>query len=815
MKTAKKILTIMLALALFAGTLFYESSIRSAVLGVAKASVELLPSGAGIQLVREGQTLAVKEGMELLQGDIVETPPGQNAVIQFSGNGIIRMSANTKLVFAVGDTVNNGFAFNMEKGRIWVNTSYTSANIDVLAGGALLIPRRAAFSVAFDGEKTEVIVSVNQVGVGLVKDDFKLTQVIRFSATAFINSYLVAQGSQTTISLSKINENAESLKKLLYSKLIKEFLYTLYDKKEMTGNEWFIWNNGQDAELSKKVAMDKSLLINARGLKVAEIDTLGFQLQKAADRLADVLTFSREKIVDRVINSIFDQMLDAEYLLVFGRSTESKQRLDIFRQTLDAEIGRHDADFAKIIMGKLRDAYVELVYVSPGDALYEVKTAISDTLFEQLTESDDDISEKFGLVRDYINYAYSLADSNATNARIALDQYFTRLTDLIEKEKAKLAAMKNLIAEENQVVDNLFKQFPVFYQDQFFARKYALENSWLGFLPDGNAKTEEKQTIISTKIDFLKQLQFFFLNEKVTLKDANLIALRLINEINDLKTGAEVGVSQLFALRLKDYGQFLRFLKTAELGSLRGLTMKSKYDEFLAMQKEQVSIEQAIKEFVSDTPVAPTPANDAVQIIGQVRSDFEAAGITGLQLGLFTGTERLIAVKSATLDKIVFQGQYDWEKKLISEVKVGTVTVSMQPVRLDNLALIVKPKQPEKPPVVTQQQTQEVVPTVSKAERVAKILLIQKLKNSGITVTEKDITVSDLENSIFSVRNAYPVGKTEARFDFNFKNKENLAMLVVVTTPAGEKNLPGGIMLADLSAEVLKAAGLSEPQKGN
>jgi len=429
-----------------------------------------------------------------------------------------------------------------------------------------------------------------------------------------------------------------------------------------------------------------------------------------------------------------------------------------------------------------------------------------------LTESDDDTSEKFGLVRDYINYAYRLADSNATNARIALDQYFTRLTDLIEKEKAKLMSMKNLIAEENQVVDNLFKQFPVFYQDQFFAKKYALENAWLGFLPEGNAKTEEKQTIISTKIDFLKQLQFFFLNEKVTLKDANLIALRLINEINDLKTGAEVGVSQLFNLRLKDYGQFLRFLKTAELGSLRGLTMKSKYEEFLAMQKEQVSIEQAIKEFVSDTPVAPTPANDAVQIINQVRKDFEDAGITGLQLGVFTGTEKLIAVQSATLDQVVFQGQYDWERKLISEVKAGEKIVSQQPVKLDNLALILQPKQPEKPPVVTQQQTQEVVPKVSKAERTTKILLIQKLKKIGITVTENDIIVSDLENGIFSVSNAYLTGKSETRFNFTFRNKENLATMVVVTTSAGPKNLPGGILLADLSAKVLEAAGLSEPE---
>ena len=804
MKIGKKIITIILALAVFAGTVLLESNITATATEVLLARIEIIPSQGGVQLVRDGNPYALKESAEFIAGDIVETPTGQTAIIRFSGNGVIRVASESKLVFIAGDTENDNFAFRLDKGRAWINTKYTSANFNILAGGALLIPRKAAFDVVYDGSKTVIRVNANQVGVGLVNPDFKQESVIRFNTSSFINSYLVAQGSQTTVYLEKILTSADTLKKLLYSKLIKEFQYALYDKEEFSDDPWFKQSVDLDSELAQKVAADKLKTINARGLKIAALDSIGYQLQKVAGRLADVLTFSEEKINERVVNSIFDQLYDAEYLLVFGRSTEAKERLELFRQLVDESMQNQDDDFKKMVMGDLRLAYAELIYVLPDDPLFEVKNTVSDVISGQLGESDDDIMEKFDLVRDYINYAYRLADSNALLSRMTLEQYFTRLADMMAKEKTKIIAMKNLIAEENQIVDNLLKQFPTFYQDRFFDKKYALENAWLALLPEGNDKNEEKQTIISTKIDFLKQLQYFFLNEKVALKDANLIALRLINEINDLQTGAAVGVSQLFALRLKDYGQFLRFLKTAELGALRGLTMKDKYQEFLAMQREQVSIEEAIKEFIGGQPVTAPVVLSSEQILNQVKSDFAGAGITDLLLGDFSGAEQhQIPVINAKLENVVFQGQYDWDKKLISQVLIGTTVVSRQPIRLENLSLILKPKEPEKPAVQVTLETQEIV-TVSKAERVAKILLIQKLKGRGIGAAEADIAVKNMADGLFTVRKAALVDKTEVKISFEFKNKENLAFSVVVSTAAGDKRLEGDINLSDLSAKALE-----------
>jgi hypothetical protein len=800
MNIGKKLLTVILASAVFAGTVMFESGISETSMDVAKSKIEVTPSAGGIQITREGNPVTVKDKWEISQGDIIETSSGETAIISFSGYGVLRLASQSKLDFVIADTVGDGFAFKLEKGRAWINTINTSASVNLIAGGSIFVPRRAAFDTSFDGSKTIAKVNVGQVGVGLVKADYKVEKVVRFNADAFINSYLIAQGSQTTIFLDKVTTNADILKQLLYSKLIKEFQYTLYLKSDFTADSWLTANVKMDKDLSITVSAAKLRAINARGLRNASLDSWGFQLQKAAMRFADVFTFSGKKVEMRLIDSLFDYLYDAEYLLTYGRNTEAKLRLDTFGQLVTEELPKHDDDFRNTVMGKLRTAYAELVYVMPEDPLFEAKSRISDIIFAQLGESDDDITEKFGLVREYINYAYRLADSNVLLSRIMLQQYFTRLADLMDEEKSRLASMKNLIAEENQIVDNLLKQYPAFYQPEFFTQKYKLENAWLALLPEGNEKLEEKQSIINTKIDFLKQLQLYFLDEKVVLADASKIVRSLLVEIQDLMTGSEVAINQLFDLRLKDNTKFLNFIISAQQGSLQGTTMRQKYESYLAIQKEDISVQQVLEQAKSDQPAQTVTVITAKDILDTAAADFASAGITDVKLGAVSGPEqKLIPVDSGRLNEIVFSGQYDWNKKLISNVTVAGKMVSQQPIRLENLGLIIKPRVVEPPPVETAET--QVTETISRAEKVSRLLLIQKMKNNDITLLDADITVTDLEAGLFTIKKAVLIDHSDVTIGFSFNGKENLASLVIVSTPTGPKQIEGDVKLADLSAK--------------
>lgn len=818
-KILHKIVTVFLALLVFAATLFFESGISQEAAQLKKNELMLVPSEGGVQVMHGSASNLVSSPQEFAVGDVIDVPVGQTAVLHFSDNGLIRLGPGSKFQVLGHDVENGGFIVELGKGRAWINNNFTSANLNVLAGSALLIPRRAALDLAFDGSKTVVRAAVNQVAVGLIKPDYVPGKLIRFKNDSFINSFLVAQGSQTTIYLEKVKTDAEILKKLLYSKLIKEFQYGLFNQKEAENDLWYSQNLKEDSDFAKQVAADQLKTINSRGLKIAGLDSFGYGLQKSIDGLANTFTFSGSKVRERLLASVFVHIDDAEYLFTYGRTPEAKDRLSLFKQLVSETSAQQDQDFKTELLDGLRQKYAELNFVLPDDPLFEAKTALSDALVSQLGDSDEDLIEKFTLVRDYMNNVYRLAESNTLLARLTLEQYFQRFQDFVQSQKGRLAGVKNLMAEENQVFDNLLRQFPQFYQDNFFAMKHAVENEWLALLPEGDGKNEEKQTIISTKIDFLKQLQAFFLDEKVALKEAKNIAFRLINEIKDLQTGTQIGVSDLFNLRLKDYGQFLRFLNTADFGSLSGLSMRDKYQDFLNKQREQVSVDQAIQEFLGNEPSQTTaPVVTPQQILAQMKTDFEKIDVSDLQVGEFTGLDqRYIYIQHGVYKNVTFQAQYDWDRKLLSDIRVGTAVVSKEPIRLENLGQILVPPvqaQPQPAPAPAG-STQTETGTESKADRVAKILLIQKLKSNDIAALGSNIEIKDSFAGLFVVQNASLISDPKVKIAFGFNNKTNKAFVSVVGTVSGQQSLQGEIDLAELSAKAREAFDAAQQKAAN
>lgn len=811
MKIVKKILKILFALGIVLSVISYATILSAQDVNTIKGQVTITPSKSGIQITRNGTINTIKEEGELTAGDAIQTSSGQSATIKTWDNVIVRIDENTslKLLSSTGEGKDEGILFELLKGRVWINGTYTTSNLNLIAGGAFLVSREGAFDTTYDGAKTNVRVFTNQVTVGLVKPGIKFTQSVRFGNSSFINSFLMAQGSQSTIYINKIMENADILKQLLYSKLIKEFQYTLYDKTVTKKDAWVIKNTDADKIFATSEASEKLKIINARGLKIDSIDSLTYQLQKVSDGFSDKLTFSQDKVVERQTSRIFDQIYDAEYLMIYGRSTEAKARLTTFTQAIkDATSSDQSEKFQKLLPDEIRKSYFELDFATPNDPLFEIKSKLESTLTQMLDGSDDDLTEKFGLIRSYMNYAYQFAESNTTLlARLNLESYNTRFLEFVEKEKTNLKRVKNLIAEENQVMTSLLLQYSTFYQNSYFGIKNTLETTWLSLLPEGKDKNEEKQTIISTKIDFLKKLQQFLLNEEITIPDAIKIASRLITEINDLVPNEEIGISQIFALRLKDYGQFLRFLKIAESGTLIGKTMREKYNSYLSMQTEQVQIDQIIKEFAPSIEMEPEITTK--QIIDQVKTDFTEAKITGLALGpLNDVNEKYIAVNSATLNGIAFSGQYEWGRKLISNVQSRGTLISEQPIRLDGLTVLIKPSTPKirKPETTTTQQTtQQTTTTPNSAEEVSKALLMQKLKENNINLTKDMIKVVDLNKGLFEIKGATIASRQEIKLSFTFNNKLNIASGIILHLTAGNTPLTTDIPLKDLSAEIIKS----------
>ena len=295
---------------------------------------------------------------------------------------------------------------------------------------------------------------------------------------------------------------------------------------------------------------------------------------------------------------------------------------------------------------------------------------------------------------------------------------------------------------------------------------------------------------------------------------------RLFREADDLQLppDQQVAVNELYAKRLEDFGVFFRYLNSPEYvgTTLHGASRKNQFQEFVQAQEEQISIDEVRQEILGNQ-TAPVVTTD--QILSQIQKDFAAIGATSVSLGTLRDiSQRSISVSNVAVAGVSVRGQYDWNNKLLSEIYAGNALLSTEPVKLSNLELLVKTKtqQPKPQPAVQPEPepspTPVPVPTVSKTERVAKILLIQKLKAGDIGTTEADLVINDLSKSFFTVGNAILVSDQSISFSFDVAGKNSIVTNLVVHTAAGDKPVEGSLNLADVSAQVKAAFEAGKPQ---
>ncbi len=702
MKILTNLVMIILSLAILAGAVFYESFLNSQVVKAMEKQVTVFPFKNGVTVVRGGQKISVDGEYALKQNDEIITGDSQSAEIRFYENAVVRVEPKSSVLFALSDNLTDSYALSLKNGQVWVNTSLAAINLNVFAGLSVIIPDGAVFNLNYDGIKSNLWVFTNQVEVGLLKSQSDTGRMYVPHDKGFVNYYLVPQGNQSSVVDEKVISEADAIAKLLYSKLVKEFQVGVIDRASVANEAWYNKNLDLDRTFKESVSRNSAAIIDARNIKITDLNSIWYQVKKLTDAASNALIMSRDKQVQRYLDDVYTNLYDSEYLFQYGRSTEGTERLNLFIQSYNDLKNNSDDDVRAKLLKKLTESYNELSYVYPDDRQFGVKVALRELLMQNL--SMQDINGRLALIREDINYAYDLANKNRLNARLSLERYFKNLSTLLSQQKNLLRATPYLMAEENAIMDNLFKQNSVFYQDSFFQLKRAWESEYLALLPNGSGKDEEKQTIVSNKIDFLKQLQFYFLQNQVPLQEAQKIAFRLINEIKDLMTGEAVGINELFAVRLKDYGVFLRFLNSDQVVNLRGTTIQASYNQFV---KTQSGVSVGVEEFLQETGNVSTAEESltVAQIAARIKSDFSAIEVLQVDLGEISSPDQeLVRVTQGFINNISFSAVYDWKLKLISNVVVEGKTLIRSAVSLDKFKETMVP--PE-----TQQVTQEIVIT--------------------------------------------------------------------------------------------------------
>jgi hypothetical protein len=101
---------------------------------------------------------------------------------------------------------------------------------------------------------------------------------------------------------------------------------------------------------------------------------------------------------------------------------------------------------------------------------------------------------------------------------------------------------------------------------------------------------------------------------------------------------------------------------------------------------------------------------------------------------------------------------------------------------------------------------------MTKAEKVALSLLIQKLKANNITVDPKNIVISDLDKGLFVINGATLTENKKVQIAFVYQTKGDIVTSLIVRTPVGDRKLTESIKLAEVSpaAEQAYAEGAAE-----
>lgn len=733
----------------------------------------------------EGSIISVIDSTNVNLGDSVKSLQ-QPAIIAFSGS-VIRLAPESELKFIASS--NEGYIVKILQGRIWLFNRFGRKKIDILADNVLLLPGKTIADISTSSDDILIRVLRSDITVGLLPDGYKPKELVQNRSSDFINSFLIAQGGQARINFSQIRQNAETISKLLSSKLMKEFQYGLVDQAALNNEDWITMNRKADDLLEQEVQQNLKKTIENRPPQYPSLTSTAYQFQQIESNFFDKLTFIENKQKERHQNDIMAYFFDAEYLLLFNRSLEAEEYLKIFQEKTINAFNEADSNEKNIWQKMLKSAAEDLEFVTPDDPLFQAKIIINNVFSLTLDDNDHAFWEKIENIRSFLDEAYVLAPDSFTEARASLQQYYDGISLLLKQNHKEFEKFQYVMAEENQRMEQLLRQSPEFYRDSYFQMKYFLESEWLKLLPENESKNEERQTIMSSKVDFLKQLQMFFLDQKIGLEDARMVALRLINEMRDLQTTSGLGIDQLFALRLKDYGTFLRFLNASNTAVLKGSSPREKYNDFLGTQKEQVSIEKAINEFLgqeAETIITPS------QVLDKVKAEFSEVGVKQIKLGpLESIDEKFVTVTEGVLGESKFSALYDWDRKLISQIKVGETMILIAPTRLANLPILLKtatksansntnqtsPSANEATKFSTATSS-ETTSGTSKSEKVAKILLIQKLKSANIATKESGIIINDLKKGLFQIKNAQIIeanGATrkEILLDFDFDNKNN------------------------------------------
>ena len=759
----------------FVGTVSFV--LFAAILFAASVFADISYDSYQKESIHEGVTLVAETPRQLLEGDQIEG----GAVIIAGQRGLIRIGNNAVVTLESIDEDSKTYTFNLEKGSLWGNTLFDESSFVIKTPYANLYAQDASFSVVLDDTKTTVYSDKYDIRVDILADN------------KLVNTLWIAEGNQAQLLHSKIDSKKETIEKLLYSKLIKEFNYGRLNDKKKKEDPWLVAQMQDDLAYYNMLRTKFTTDVSAKGLKTVSVKSLRSQAKSLLTDLRSALTFNEKRKNEQMLTALFENIDDANYLFLQGNEVDGKVRLSLFNTDFLEFVKSADKDAKKELFDVLVKRYYDLSLFAPGDEMFPVRQSIFDKLLDPSMDQFMDIDTKFILLTDKLNDVYEAVDSNPVDLNSLFAEYFDLYDKYTKSYSGKMVEIGEHIIHQNILVDNLLFQTPELYKLEFFDKKKGMEADYLLALSSNGDKKEQRQTFIGNDIDLLSRIRYFLFNERLDAADARQIVYRLIKDIEDYQeeTVDIAAVNELFNKRLADFGVFWEYLQATEYSStqLHGASHSERFEAFKKIQEEVLSFEDIRNEILGSGEISEESIEE---ILNKSEKDLKEAGILDIEFGSYTdNTKTKIPILSARVGGIQFRATYDWDRQLVSNIIVNNTVISQDGVKLfkvkkfitETMASLSRAEEKR----ISQSDSSEEADEFADVKRVASVFLAEKFSKMGMVITTDNIEILDLDAGNYKVNDVYFKEKSNAKFSFEYTTSDDKVSNLVVQTKNGNK----------------------------
>lgn len=737
----------------------------------------------------------VKDGVA---GDRLETGmnivsvAGTGVAVVFPGGAIVRLTPSSSIkILAISSA--NGIAHQilLLKGEVWASSLDNFQPLDVfIAGGVKVSTDHNAFNLILRDEGTAIFAARDSVRVNI----FSSPSAPSFSPSNLhmLNSTLLAERDQLDVLFEKIQPQLEGLST---AALIGNFSYTQISNSEVSKNAWFQLNFQLDRDV-RDLAL-QHIISDVGGRSLAYTDSSGTfsKVHEGIGLAGNFFTLDSQVRQSNTAQTALSYLEDAFYLYTVSRSDAARERMD----TLSAYIAQQSGDsvFMNYISEELWKRFDTSMLLTPQDgSLFALKDALRDQLFILNTSLfhlslDRTIVLLKSLLSD-VRSAYTF-DSSLTNT--LFKKYIQNIHNFFVSYASEITKKPEIVIELDQMLLRLYLSSPLFYKESFFSTKFSLEPQWLNLIQDQSRKGETVQVLAKSKMALLNAFRIYFFDEKIELSDARAVMFALFTGLtSNISTISDTTLVQTIKTEMKNQQHLWQYINSTEYAdsAVHGSTHVSRFAVFEKNLKDQGEIESIQKGLLD---VALPVSDTTGQTLREIQQIFAKVGVTQLVLSpLLDKDQKQVFIESAMYNGLPFSAIYDRENTLVSDVKVYNQIVLSSAIPLSKIRDIFKSTSSANASAIVSQPVSTV--DENRVEKVAKLFIVKKLQDIGLTLTADMVETTDYQSKNFQIFGAtYSFDKEPTSLSFSLNLNTNMISGISLHILGVDRKMPGELSM--------------------